>query len=264
MTARLNANRRVGRGGSAAVAGPRWRVSADEGEVVVRRGVLIVVALSGSIALAACGGAQTKPGDSPTSAAAAAAAAAATATATASPTTSAPAASASAQPMSPQLTAALNALSEKARALTAPADIRDKIQAGNDALGVARASVNRMRDNAYGTAKNCSVVFSQRSVVISNTSAASGNGSSALQLLNGRRPGISALTDATNQVEAVVQAEGTPIEALPSIQQAVASARKQVSDENDSMSNLTDGANALISNARDVRSNSDQISGKAC
>jgi uncharacterized NAD-dependent epimerase/dehydratase family protein len=121
-----------------------------------------------------------------------------------------------------------------------------------------------MRDNAYGAAKNCSVVISQRSVVISNTSAASGNGSTALRLLNDRRPGITALTDATNQVEAVVKAEGTPIDALPSVQQAVASARQQVSDENDSMAKLTDGANALISNARDIRGNGDQISSKAC
>lgn len=166
--------------------------------------------------------------------------------------------------MSPALTAALNTLSEKARSVGAPADIRDKIQAGNDALGAARASVNRMRDNAYGTAKNCSVVFSQRSAVVSNTSAASGNGSAALRLLPSWRGAIDALTDATNAVEATVAGEGSSLDALPAVKQAVASARQQVSDESSSADKLADGGNALVSNASTVRGNAEQIAAKAC
>jgi hypothetical protein len=166
--------------------------------------------------------------------------------------------------MTPQLVAALNTLSERSRALTAPEEIRTNLQTGNDRLGNARVAVNRMRDSAYGAAKNCSVVNSQHAIVVSNTSAASGNSSAALALLNTRRGLVVALTDATNAVEATVTGEGSSLDAQPSVKAAVVSARQQVTDETDTAAKLTDGANSLSANARDVRGNGDQIASRAC
>lgn len=231
--------------------------------MVLGRRLAVGAALAATFALSGCGGDAGGNGNRAQGTGSATQSPTAVATTSSAPATSS-APTSSGPSMSPQLVAAVNTLSERSRALTSPEEIRSNLQAGNERLGNARIAVNQMRDSAYGAAKNCSAVNSQHAVVVSNTSGASANSSVALTLLDTRRGLVTALTDATNAVEATVTWEGSTLDAQPNVKAAVASARQQVTDETDMMSKLTDAANSLSANARDVRGNGDQIASRAC
>jgi len=162
------------------------------------------------------------------------------------------------------LAAAINDLSSKKRNVVSLDGARKQLQAGNVALGQARATITAIRTAVYGSPRNCPAALAQNGIGRAKASVAVNSANSVINALVSRRAQLAALAQAATTVERQVAAQGSTLAALPDVRAAVALARTTVAAESAATDKVTESAASLRTNAAQVSASGAQILAKTC
>jgi hypothetical protein len=187
-----------------------------------------------------------------------------TVTTSGEPTSSPVTTSAAGPAVGPALAAAINDLSNKKRNVVSLDGARKQLQAGNVALGQARASITTIRTAVYGSTRNCATALAQNGIVRAKTSVAVNAANAVSSALVSRRAQLAALAQAATTVERQVTAQGSTIASMPDVRAAVALARSTITTESAATDQVNQSAVSLRTNAAQVSASGSQILAKTC
>lgn len=162
------------------------------------------------------------------------------------------------------LAAAINDLSSKKRNVASLDGARKQLQAGNVALGQARATITAIRTAVYGSPRNCSAALAQNAIGRARASVAVNSANAASSALVTRRAQLAALAQAATAVERAVTAQRSTLASMPNVQAAVASARSTIAAESAATDKTSQSAVSLRDNAIQVGASGSQILAKTC
>lgn len=162
------------------------------------------------------------------------------------------------------LAAAIDDLSSKKRNVVSLDGARKQLQAGNVALGQARATITAIRTAVYGSPRNCPAALAQNGIGRTKAGVAVNSANAVINALVSRRAQLAALAQAATTVERAVTAQRSTLASMPNVQAAVASARSTIAAETAATDKATQSAVSLRDNAIQVSANGAQILSKTC